>query len=92
MSRRWLRGHCATQGKIRCRDQSAAEQFARHVVRVSEGHSARDGMPYVAVPMFTYQCKSCRYWHITRRRTFLDNGVRRLNAPVPMETPWTSNP
>lgn len=85
MSRRWLRGKCHTQGKIRCRDQEAAEQFARHVARVSMGHEVREHMRPRPVPTFTYQCRFCGYWHITRQASFTRHGVTRHNDPVPME-------
>lgn len=85
MSRRWLRGKCHTQGKVRCRTQAAAEQFARHVARVAEGHVLRDGMRALPIPTFTYPCRFCGYWHITRQATFVHYGVTRHNDPVPME-------
>jgi len=87
MSRRWLRGKCPTQGKIRCRDQAAAEQFARHVIRVSVGHAVRDHMRPQVVPTFTYRCRFCGYWHITRQGSYDHYGETRYNKPVPMEEP-----
>lgn len=85
MSRRWLRGKCPSQGKIRCRDQQAAEQFARHVILLATAYAERNHYPAARAQTYTYPCKGCGYWHITRSPTFMDNGVLRRNDPVPME-------
>lgn len=63
----WLRNRGDTDGNVdRDVERSCTSKDAYDSEDIAHAHAAMNGMSGV---LFTYHCRYCDLWHLTRRRT-----------------------